>query len=183
MSKPTCEDAIDLNMSRLIKFGVLKEKSWHYLSWTRNDKLVGCVAVVLKNSATIRLLHVYDGKWVDYHVPMTFTRCHFGGQRPWFVCPCCHRRAGVLYMSSGGRFLCRRCGGFCYQTQMEQPKGRALIRNERLMDRIGGLQDPDDPLKPKGMHWKTYWRIYDKADAIYNRGWGRYLENLMGVCQ
>lgn len=32
-----------------------------------------------------------------------------GGKRPWFICPTCPRRVGVLYHKNGFPFRCRKC--------------------------------------------------------------------------
>jgi hypothetical protein len=48
-----------------------------------------------------------DWKSVEQRVPITWTACHLGGQRLWFVCTVysggryCGRRAAVLYCVSG----------------------------------------------------------------------------------
>lgn len=174
MCKPTCEDTIDLNVNRLRRYGSFEKGAAHGITWTRNGEQWAQIAVQNIGSSTIRLFYWSDGKKQDYHVHLTFTPCRYGGQRPWFVCPCCHRRVGVLLLS-WGRFVCRHCGGFCYQTQLEQFMGRSLIRGERLMSRIGGREDPDDPPKPKGLHWKTYWRIFERANKAFDRSWAKKL--------
>lgn len=98
--------------------------------------------------------------WVrmDYPVRLTWTRCHLGGKRPWFLCPnqACGRRVAILY---GGRmFTCRHCAHLVYQSQREQPFERAIRKAERIRERLGwqpGILNGDE-WKPKGMHWKTF---------------------------
>lgn len=38
------------------------------------------------------------GEPSTHEVRLTRTVCHFGGQRVWFVCPRCERRAAVIYL-------------------------------------------------------------------------------------
>jgi hypothetical protein len=68
-----------------------------------------------------------DGSWqspVAYLAWVTWTRCHFGGVRPWFVCPAerggvpCGRRCRVLYRPFGASvFACRLCFGLTYESR------------------------------------------------------------------
>ena len=61
-------------------------------------------------------------------VALTGSPCHFHGERTWFECPKCSRRAGVLFLR-GGLFLCRRCQKIRYRSQSfsRTVLGRALI--------------------------------------------------------
>ena len=67
-----------------------------------------------------------ESKSIEQRVPIAWTACHLGGQRPWFVCPVycngryCGRRAAVLY-GAGELFACRRCYGLAYASQQETP--------------------------------------------------------------
>ncbi|MBC7324960.1 MAG: hypothetical protein H5T99_06565, partial [Moorella sp. (in: Bacteria)] len=40
---------------------------------------------------------------IRYRVPLAYTPCNYGGERPWFVCPGrgCGRRAAKLYLKGG----------------------------------------------------------------------------------
>lgn len=55
---------------------------------------------------------------ISYQVYTTQTRCNFGGERLWFMCPLgkCRRRVGVLYFS-GKYFGCRQCVGYEYDSK------------------------------------------------------------------
>ena len=107
---------------------------------------------------------------VEEPVSISWTPCHFGGARPWFVCPgvvnCvpCGRRVGKLY-GPGRYFLCRHCYRLAYQSQREQPHERALRRANHIRMHLGG--DPSMlslfPEKPKGMHWRTYERLQQRV--------------------
>ena len=84
----------------------------------------------------------------------------FIGQRTWFACLNCSRRVAVLY-APGGYFECRQCGGLAYATQKEGVGDRATSKVNKVRKRLGwplGISN-DVGGKPKGMHWKTYWRL------------------------
>jgi hypothetical protein len=53
-------------------------------------------------------------------VPIHWTKCHFGGQRPWFNCPC-GRRVAKLYWTEAC-FACRRCLGLLTYAPVMVPK-------------------------------------------------------------
>jgi hypothetical protein len=95
-------------------------------------------------------------------VPIVHTAQHIGGARPWFQCDC-GKRAAILY---GPRFLCRKCRGIAYPSQREPMRHRRLRRTQQIRMKLGGSGSMIEPFpyKPKGMHWRTY-----------NRLWAQYL--------
>jgi hypothetical protein len=90
-------------------------------------------------------------------VELDWTFCQYGGARPWFQCPECDRRAGVLYLAQRGP-RCRRCLGLAYRSQHENRRDRLASKGERIRARLGGEPCIFDwfPDKPPGMHWRTY---------------------------
>ena len=91
------------------------------------------------------------------------TACNFGGERPWFICPGvrCGRRVAILY-GPGKHFLCRHCYDLRYESQREDRASRALRRAQNIRKRLGGSANMLElfPEKPKGMHWRTYNRLF-----------------------
>ena len=67
------------------------------------------VSSLLVSGAGNRVSELHAGSFVEQRVPITWTACHFGGQRPWFG-----RR--VLYLA-GKLFACRRCYGLAYASR------------------------------------------------------------------
>ncbi len=52
---------------------------------------------------------------LNQDIGITYTKCNFGGQRFWFVCPMCNGRIGVLYKNPiSEAILCRKCHGLSY---------------------------------------------------------------------
>lgn len=96
------------------------------------------------------------------YVPVVRTGCNYGGTRPWFQCPQCNGRVGVLYC--WGRFACRKCFRLCYSSQCEDAFHRAIRRMGKIAVRLGGEYGffPD---KPTRMRWATYERLYDQYSA------------------
>jgi hypothetical protein len=112
---------------------------------------------------------------IEQRVPITWTACHFGGQRPWFVCSAyrngeyCGRRAAVLY-AGGKLFACRRCYGLVYASQQETPTYRGVGRAQKIRLKLCGSPNLLEPFpdKPKGMHWRTYARLRAQAKPKMN---------------
>ena len=105
-------------------------------------------------------------------VKLDKTPCNYGGQRPWFRCPGCDRRVAVLYgekLANGAsvknrRFKCRRCHNLFYPSQRETWSDRMFRKSEKFWIRMGGWSGG----KPKGMHWRTYNRLADKANYFHD---------------
>jgi hypothetical protein len=112
-----------------------------------------------------RLRGTTEWKDVRQRIPLTWTACAFGSQRPWFRCPC-GRRVAILY-GYGELFECRQCCGLAYESQAQSPTFRSISRAHAIRDRLGG--DPDVfsffPKKPPGMHRRTYHRLRARGQA------------------
>ena len=140
------------------------------LRWTRNGNDAGSVGIrSTLNSVVLSYRRRFPGseewKSEEYPVYLEWTPCNYGGKRPWFLCPArgCGRRVAVLY--GGGIFACRHCHRLAYESQREQRHQRALSLAQAIRRRLGGTANMFEPFpaKPKGMHWRTYERLADKA--------------------
>lgn len=151
----------------LQKRGYLLPGAVFTLSWSRNGERIGWIQCRSNAEAVILTYKHRSGyeEWKDeeYPVRITYTRCNFGGGRPWFLCPArgCGRRVAVLY---GGRiFACRRCHQLVYECQREAPHYRALRKAQNISIRLGGTGCIYDMVfKPKGMHTRTFERLQRK---------------------
>jgi hypothetical protein len=145
-----------------------------YFSWCWWNSDGEKVASINVRSEPSRVILVYrarqsGGEWMDVEEPVqiTHTGCHYGGYRPWFVCPelACGRRTAILILA-GRYFLCRRCYALTYSSRREGRADRALRRAQNIRSRLGGsvaLVDPF-PRKPKRMRWETYARFRGRAE-------------------
>jgi hypothetical protein len=117
----------------------------------------------------------------EYSVTVEWTRCNYGGERAWFRCPAakCWRRVAILY--GGSIFACRHCHNLAYDTQNETAHSRALRKTQAIRVKLGG--EPglihDFPAKPKGMHWRTYHLLRQKADEAENQSWPPWVYKMM----
>ena len=113
-----------------------------------------------------RSLLAAEWKPIEQRVQITWTSCHFGGRRPWFICSArangryCGRRVAVLY-AAGELFACRCCSGLAYASQQKDPLVRNVSQSQKIRMRLGGR--PDDllgpiPPRPRRMWRRTYER-------------------------
>jgi hypothetical protein len=124
-------------------------------SWTRGGEPSGNINVKVENDC-LRLIYRYRDygeEWQDVkeRVYLDWTRCNYGGRRPWFLCPLCGRRVGIL-AAAGKLFLCRHCYRLKYWSQLETDLDRTNRKVTNLKNR----------LNRKGLHQKTRDRLQCK---------------------
>jgi hypothetical protein len=165
--------AVDVNW--LARHCYLRPGCSANLSWSRDGESLGSIRIEARGTDGRTELVVFhyrsqanSHQWEDVEqvTLLTWTPCHFGGSRPWFLCAGseCHRRVGKLY-AAGKFFLCRRCYGLVYESQRANARHRALYRARKFRERLGGSANLTEPFpeKPKGLHWDTYERLRDAA--------------------
>ena len=143
--------------------------------WTSAGKQIASIRVGV-GFARIILSYRYrqadHEQWqpTNYPVLLDWTPCNYGGSRPWLCCPVqgCGRRVAILYLN--GIFACRQCCQLAYNCQREPAHDRALRHAQAIRQRLGasGNMYEPFPVKPKGMHERTYERLriaYAAADA------------------
>jgi hypothetical protein len=94
---------------------------------------------------------------------LSWTACHYGGKRAWFICPAkgCGQRVALLYLGGSGIFACRHCYQLAYACQREVSYDRATRRADKIRKQLEwepGILNGKG-FKPKGMHWKTYQKL------------------------
>lgn len=124
----------------------------YYLENLRRISIQDVIATVGKLNC--RYIEINDNEIIH----ILFSTCNYGGYRAWFKCPECGRRISVLYASMG-RYACRKCWKLPYQSQSRGYINRLFDKVFKIESKIGG-QHGD---KPKGMHWKTYFRLWGTA--------------------
>ena len=112
-------------------------------------------------------------------LPLTRTRCNYGGDRPWFLCSVCGRRAGKLYiLIREGVVSCRRCAHLGYPSENESHRDRLRRKARKIKTRLRWQEWEDVPQKPPWMHWKTYSDLVHAAAStnsivsLLDRTWG-----------
>ena len=101
--------------------------------------------------------------------------CRFGGSRAYFRCKC-NKRVVKLY-AAGKHFLCRHCYHLPYSSKNESHWDRALRQRNKQRRRLSrniGLE-ASMAQKPKGMWWRTYQRLQERAYEAEQRSDGEFI--------
>jgi len=191
--KTTTGECHSIDVHYLHREGLLTPGRWFSLRWSRANRETGSIrGVVSGDSRPERITLLYrhrsraNGEWEDVkeHVPLAWTACNFGGERPWFICPGagCGRRVALPY-GLGRYFLCRYCYDLVYESQRENGVYRALHKAQAIRERLGGSANMMKPFpeRPKGMHHETYWRLreeHDEAEMEQLEGMREWLDKL-----
>ena len=157
--KTTSDECHSVDVRYLHREGLLKSGRWFSLRWSRADRETGSIEGVVEGTEPPeRVILTYrhrsgpSGQWEDVGepVPLSWTACNFGGERPWFVCPGvgCGRRVALLY-GPGRYFLCRHCYDLVYESQRENEMHRALRRAQTNREGLGGSANMTMPFPEK----------------------------------
>jgi hypothetical protein len=175
-SKSTTESQHRIDIRWLKKQGYLQPGKFGLLSWSRRNKETGSIGFRMEaDRMVLNYRHrPHNGEWEKVEQTVSFDRtpCNYGGHRTWFLCPRCWKRVAVLY-GSGKYFFCRHCCDLIYSSQQESRPYRLLRKARKIRERMGGSANLSDsfPDKPKNMHWKTYWRLLDRAEHASTVSW------------
>ena len=183
--KQKAEHCKSLDVNRFHRDGCLTPGRAGNWVWSRDGEEVGRIGYRAEEARLVLDYRVrqYGGEWepITQSIRITHTDCHYGNQRPYFICPGvvngrhCTRRVGKLF--SGGRyFLCRHCYNIAYSSQSEARYDRMLRRANKLRRALGGEPGTANWIapKPKGMWQRTYQRkrfeiewCEDQADHLF----------------
>ncbi|MCB1908402.1 MAG: hypothetical protein KDH15_13620 [Rhodocyclaceae bacterium] len=165
--KQFTSDYRQLDVRKLHKAGVLEPGYLGRWNWYRGDEVrASIVAEATSGVLALRYSAICQGERRSYSYPvhLSWTNCTYGGARPWFLCPKCGRRVAILY--GGARFVCRHCRQLAYPVQRESDNYRTIRRVDAIRKRLGwrpGIFNGTG-WKPKGMHWRKFWRL--RAECI-----------------
>jgi hypothetical protein len=160
-----------LDIRLLHRKGLLDPGNTFRLEYAKDGRFVVNVRVWDDETVELQYITSANGEREDisYAVPLEWTRCYFGGRRPWFICPVsgCERRVAILH---GGRiFSCRHCHGLAYASQRENPVWRAHRRARKLEICLGWDKNKDG--RPKGMHRRTFEKLKCEYEQYNTVAW------------
>ncbi len=178
--RATVEDGFTLDINKLVRDGYIRPGGCcsGTLRWTRvaSGEEVGSIGyeanLMAPDQAWLRLHYRANDEPQDYRVTLETTRPNYGGRRWWFRCPATGWRVAKLHLPSGGQiFASRRAYGLAYRSQRERAYERALTRTQDIRMKLGGSPSLAEPFpdKPKGMWWRTYWRLRGEAQEAEYR--------------
>jgi len=167
-SRPTIQDHLALHVSWLHGNELtVSDQSEH-----AGPKAPRQIRVLVKDDVIAVELRQqrHDGSYYvqRQQIALTWTACHYGGKRLWFICPTrhCERRIGTLFLSDDNVFRCRHCLKLAYASQRQTIEDRAAHSANHIRRRLGWAPGILSPVggKPKGMHQKTFNKLVAKHD-------------------
>jgi hypothetical protein len=137
--KTTTDECQTIDVRHLHRNGLLRTGRSFSLRWSQAGRQIRSVGGVAHDDSRVSFFYRHrrgmGGEWEDVKetVPLGWTACNFGGERPWFLCPGagCGRLVAVLY-GPGRYFLCRHCYDLRYESQREDKTHRALRRAQKI---------------------------------------------------
>jgi hypothetical protein len=114
------------------------------------------------------MLHIeLRNQTVPQEIRVSWTRCNYGGFRPWLHCPC-GQRVARLFKGFGGYFCRPCCGNPIYESQRRSTKARCYLQAYRIRQRFGGSRPVVDaiPQRPRGMRQATYDRLCARIERL-----------------
>jgi hypothetical protein len=126
--------------------------------WNRGGEPAGSIGVRAHGRDALTLEYMVGNEGARHDgsqsIRLAHTPCGFGGSRPWFLCPVCQRRSGVLFLR-GGRFACRVCQRVAYASQSGDQIDALWRKQAKIEERLG-----EHWRRPKGMRLRTYERLF-----------------------
>jgi hypothetical protein len=156
----------DLSMAFDIRFvrrqGFLKAGASGSFKWKVNGEQIGAISFHTSQTSIVLSYLIDQSESVKQAIRLDETACNLGGYRKWFCCQKCSRRCEVLYYRYS-RFHCRTCQNLTYETQSQSKLDRMIRRYHKLQDK---MFDEDSYSKKKGIHLRTYHKLWDEYLAL-----------------
>jgi hypothetical protein len=139
--KPLVTQYHALDIKELARGSRLYPFSTYDWVWRTNKGAHQTTVIITVLKDALQLVFPMGGvERVQQGVRLTYSLGPRGGKRPWFTCPTCPRRVGVLYHADGLPFRCRMCCELAYPSQYrsrDQSYGRQpRMVSHRERDRL-----------------------------------------------
>jgi hypothetical protein len=178
----TCENSLSIDVRQLHREGRLLTNQSFPMVWKTGDEACGEIRIETEPDVVIlrfrcRVAESKEWNLVEQRIPITWTGCALGGQRPWFLCnvlSCgvlCKRRVAKIYLNASPIFSCRSCLGLKYASQLKTTHLRLIGKAMKIRMQLGGSPNLFAPFpeRPKGLHRKNYERLRQIHDATVSR--------------
>lgn len=144
--KPTEPDILEESMKRLVsefhaldikalaKARLLAPYSQFDRVWRVSQDTPQVSAAITVLNDVLQLVFSMGSVRVRQDICLTYSSGLRGGKRPWFTCPTCQRRVGLLYHAPSLPFRCRTCCDLVYPSQYKpriQDYGRRVAGRGR----------------------------------------------------
>lgn len=166
-AKTKVEEVSSIDIRKLARDGHLIPGQRITSRWSRAGRVHTTINIDVYEEY-LRFKYTRNGVPVDYTVWINYTDTNYGKRR-WFECPKCGRRVAKLFRDSG-YFICRICADLNYEsTGAMGDCGVLQHKIDRIADKLKMEDNFSIPTKPKGMHWRTFYRLRGELSRLTNR--------------
>jgi len=169
--KRTVESSRFISVLEFARRGYFRNPQRISWVWLRDGKVTAIAVIEIgRKELEIRWLGSTQSA---QQIGINWTRCRFGGQRPWFRCRC-GKSVIRVYSSSSGLFACRSCCRLTYASRQARPRHRLWLRAQKVRIALGGSRNMLDkfPVRPRYMHHKRYDRLHQQHNEASQRALG-----------
>ena len=171
----TTEETKRIDIRYLKKQNMLRPNTRGSLSWSCGGEPTGNINYTMYENTMVldfKWRHYDDEDWQSVEQTIWFdrTRCNYGGERKWYSCPGCDARVAILY-GADIKFFCRHCYQLPYASQGEDYLARLMRKSNKVSARLEADEylEFDGYYKPKGMHWRTFYKLMMSENDLENR--------------
>jgi hypothetical protein len=161
--KPIVESNISLNITQLKKQGQLTPGQCLEVDYFEDCQLLLSLKIRIEEVSLV-VTFMYQGVLRNQTIEIANVRCFERFYRQYLVCPVCGTHRNQLYLDSTGKFACRNCNGFGYQSQRLNPYQRHAYNAEKLRKKKFKTTGASHSIftRPKHMKTKTHQKLVDR---------------------
>lgn len=129
-------EAFPLDIRQLARENQLVPWSTFERVWRRDRSSQQARVRVTVLEEALQITYPRGSPLVQQTIQLTYSSGSQGGTRPWFLCPACQQRVGIVYYQVGLPFRCRRCSDLAYRSQYPS-RDCSYSKQHRLLGRLG----------------------------------------------
>jgi len=181
--KPLVEENISISCHDLNRRGLLSPGKTFYIDYnTGSIKTLSLTVQAQRDS--LYLQYYSNSRTYTQEISVLYQSCHYGGKRPYFICPKCFQKRTDLYLGKTGDFRCRVCQEYAYRSQRLNAHQRHANRAMLLKKKITSADQPYFCIeKPKGMWTTTFNKVLDRIVKHEMASCGLFVEYFDGVVE
>lgn len=160
--KPKTSQLRSIDVRRLQREGLLRDGLSYGWQWKDDAGKVIASIDVRTHDGGLAVSYTTNGEAVAQRIGIATTSCTYGGGRPWFVCPYCHKRVALLYLSR--QVACRTCFRMTYPSQCEDAVGRLWRKQAKIEARLQSGKRMQERSRERLLH--ELFRVEEARDGI-----------------
>lgn len=166
------DDLRAIDVRYMARSNLIDKQTAGRLFWSLDGKQTASIDFTFSDHCLclyFKVTNYLEEQKVTQKIRLSYSRCHLGGERPWFLCPVCSSRRAKLYLGAQ-RFVCRACLQVSYRTSGQSRRDRIIAMKHQIGRRIfASYENGVGRGKKKGMHQATFDRLYRRYQRLENQ--------------